>query len=224
MALALRQRGIPARIISGYRLGAWVDVGGYWIITQDDAHSWVEYLDEEEGMWCVSDPTPALPPGKYGENTLMASLYRQMDAIRFKWENLVMRFSLHNQLAGLAWIQSKFSFLAINKSHLKYLLITILACFSLSSLFLVMRKRRSKTAWILPDLIPLIRATRNEFPVQPGDTIQSWCIRVSQVKPGMQGKLALLATLSDRAAYGNGDSKPLKQLVLELKRLYHQPT
>ncbi len=44
MALMLRARGVPARVVTGYRLGPWIPEGGYFRISQNEAHSWVEYL------------------------------------------------------------------------------------------------------------------------------------------------------------------------------------
>ena len=57
MALMLRARGVPARVVNGFRLGPWIPEGGYFRVSQDQAHSWVEYWDQ--GGWHVADPTPA---------------------------------------------------------------------------------------------------------------------------------------------------------------------
>lgn len=55
-ALLLRSQGIPARYVTGYAVsnqsGKWTDV------TEDQAHSWVEYYQRGVG-WRVLDPTPS---------------------------------------------------------------------------------------------------------------------------------------------------------------------
>ena len=56
MALMLRARGVPARVVNGYRLGPWIPEGGYFRVSQNEAHSWVEYW--HEGRWWTADPTP----------------------------------------------------------------------------------------------------------------------------------------------------------------------
>ncbi|HEX9080713.1 MAG TPA: transglutaminaseTgpA domain-containing protein, partial [Holophagaceae bacterium] len=61
MAFMLRARGVPARVVNGYRLGPWIEEGGYFRVSQDQAHSWVEYWDQ--GAWHVADPTPSAPAG-----------------------------------------------------------------------------------------------------------------------------------------------------------------
>ena len=49
MALMLRARGVPARVVNGYRLGPWIPEGGYFRVSQNEAHSWVQYW--HEGRW-----------------------------------------------------------------------------------------------------------------------------------------------------------------------------
>ncbi|MFT7518651.1 MAG: transglutaminase-like putative cysteine protease [Kiritimatiellia bacterium] len=57
MAVLLRTRGIPTRIVNGYTAADWNEAGGYWIVRQGHAHSWVEVLDQQ-GRWVRFDPTP----------------------------------------------------------------------------------------------------------------------------------------------------------------------
>ncbi len=54
-ALILRALRIPSRLVLGYHGGEWVKLGGYLRVADKDAHSWVEYLDEE-GYWQRADP------------------------------------------------------------------------------------------------------------------------------------------------------------------------
>ncbi|MBQ1376898.1 MAG: transglutaminase domain-containing protein [Lachnospiraceae bacterium] len=51
----LRYFGIPARFATGYTVQA--DAGALTAVTQDDAHAWAEYFDDERG-WTILDPTP----------------------------------------------------------------------------------------------------------------------------------------------------------------------
>ena len=56
LALSARALGIPARIINGYYGGEWNETGGFLILRQEHAHSWVEaWVD---GQWQRIDPTP----------------------------------------------------------------------------------------------------------------------------------------------------------------------
>jgi transglutaminase-like putative cysteine protease len=55
MALMLRLLGIPARVAVGFTSGKWS--GGEWIVSDADAHAWVEAWFEGHG-WLPFDPTP----------------------------------------------------------------------------------------------------------------------------------------------------------------------
>jgi hypothetical protein len=55
MALMLRSLGIPARVAVGFTSGVWKD--GTWIVTDHDAHAWVEAWFAGYG-WLTFDPTP----------------------------------------------------------------------------------------------------------------------------------------------------------------------
>jgi transglutaminase-like putative cysteine protease len=63
MALMLRFLGIPARVAVGFTSGTWRD--GVWVVTDHDAHAWVEAWFEGHG-WLTFDPTP-------GRGTLAAT-------------------------------------------------------------------------------------------------------------------------------------------------------
>jgi transglutaminase-like putative cysteine protease len=59
-ALALRTRGVPARVVTGYA-GPEPITPGAWFFRRSHAHAWVEYRDES-GRWWTLDPTPGGPP------------------------------------------------------------------------------------------------------------------------------------------------------------------
>jgi hypothetical protein len=73
MAMMLRSRKIPTRVVVGYRPNEFNELGKFFTVRQNDAHSWVEayftkeQLDEsklyneqdtEKGGWVRFDPTP----------------------------------------------------------------------------------------------------------------------------------------------------------------------
>ncbi|MCG8415177.1 MAG: transglutaminase domain-containing protein [Pseudomonadales bacterium] len=55
--LALRANGIPSRLVSGYAINEQISPD-MWLVRNRDAHSWVEWQDED-GYWHTVDPTPA---------------------------------------------------------------------------------------------------------------------------------------------------------------------
>ncbi|KHD87293.1 MAG: cysteine protease [Bdellovibrio sp. ArHS] len=59
-ATLARSLGIPARVVVGYQGGRFNPLGGFWKISQKDAHAWVEIF--HEGFWQRVDPTLWVAP------------------------------------------------------------------------------------------------------------------------------------------------------------------
>src|SRR5205085_7475838 len=60
MALMLRYLGIPARVAVGFAGGTYSPKGHAWLVTDREAHAWVEVWFKGYG-WLPFDPTPAAP-------------------------------------------------------------------------------------------------------------------------------------------------------------------
>ncbi len=100
MAVMLRCLGVPARIVNGFAEGEWNEVGGYYIIRQQDAHSWVEAHVAGRG-WVTFDPTP--PAGKYVYATGRFSDLRLFyDSLQYMWISNVVNYGFQSQVALLA--------------------------------------------------------------------------------------------------------------------------
>ncbi|MBI5375116.1 MAG: DUF3488 domain-containing protein [Candidatus Schekmanbacteria bacterium] len=96
LTLMLRSVGIPARYVNGFYGGEWNDYGEYYIVRQEDAHSWVEAYIENQG-WAVFDATPSLPdsnPSSY----FLSSLLMFLDSIKMAWSNYVVDYDLKMQI------------------------------------------------------------------------------------------------------------------------------
>ncbi len=70
MALMLRSLGIPARVAVGFSSGTYDASGHVWVVTDRDAHAWVEAWFAGYG-WLPFDPTP--PAGRPESGTLSAA-------------------------------------------------------------------------------------------------------------------------------------------------------
>jgi protein-glutamine gamma-glutamyltransferase len=65
MALLLRMGGIPARVAAGFATGSYNNTTHTWVVTDTDAHAWVEAWFPNYG-WVRFDPTPAAAPALGG--------------------------------------------------------------------------------------------------------------------------------------------------------------
>jgi hypothetical protein len=65
MALMLRMGGVPARVATGFTTGTYDQAAKSWLVTDFDAHAWVEAWFPHYG-WVAFDPTPAAAPARGG--------------------------------------------------------------------------------------------------------------------------------------------------------------
>jgi hypothetical protein len=92
MVMLLRASGIHARLVTGFLEGEWNELGNYFIVRQQDAHSWVEAYIEGAG-WVRFDPTPSAPAPPYRPSVIL--MY--FDLLRLKWNRHIIQFSLGDQ-------------------------------------------------------------------------------------------------------------------------------
>jgi len=225
LALMLRHRGVPARVANGYRLGPWIQEGGYYLVTQNEAHSWVEYYDEAAGGWRVADPTPGAPPSALDAASFAAVLARWTDALRFRWDHYVVRFSDQEQVAGLEWL----------RTHLDPSRWPLPSRAWLAGLGLLAALGVALWAWLrdtlptwpgqaprqpgaLRELAPLLRRVRKEVPPLPGETARAWLARLALARPQRSAPLERLAQEADAVAYGRKPPAALRALVRQERR------
>jgi protein-glutamine gamma-glutamyltransferase len=206
LALMLRARSVPTRVVNGYRLGPWIPEGGYFRVSQNEAHSWVEYW--HEGQWWTSDPTPHGLASVASETPGLRAYERWLDAIRYRWDRHVVRFSDQDQQAGLSWIQVQFQgwdwrWKAPSKT----------VAWTLAFILLSWMLWRSRQWWPAPAgpgriraLRPLLATTRRTAPVEPGDTARAWLLRLAALRPERIEALQRLAHEVDSQAYGLKDT------------------
>lgn len=89
MVLMLRSIGIPSRIVTGFYGGEINSYGGYLIVRQSNAHSWVEAAIDKR--WERFDPTPAISI----EKPSVIVLY--LDMLKMQWNRYVVSFSSSDQ-------------------------------------------------------------------------------------------------------------------------------
>lgn len=141
MVVMLRSLGIAARIVNGFHGGERNEYGGYVIVRQSDAHSWVEALID--GMWTRFDPTPSVPEARPAVFSLL------LDSLRMTWARYVIGFTFADQLRILRTFRRPFVFPAwhlprrpVAGPFLYIILILILSVLAVFYLLRLVRYRR----------------------------------------------------------------------------------
>ncbi len=98
MAILLRTVGIPSRMVSGFLRGEWNEYGGYYLVRQAEAHTWVEAYFPGYG-WVPFDPTPAAGT-TLALGGALSALGRYLDAVRARWNRYIVGYSLTDQLSA----------------------------------------------------------------------------------------------------------------------------
>jgi hypothetical protein len=72
MALLLRMGGVPARVATGFATGDYDPTKHHYVVSDLDAHAWVEVWFPNYG-WVRFDPTPAAAPARGGRTSLLSA-------------------------------------------------------------------------------------------------------------------------------------------------------
>jgi len=103
MVVMLRTLGIQARNVNGFLGGQWSQFGEYLVVTQNEAHSWVEVWFPGYG-WVTFDPTPA----GAGSGEVVTSWFWPgrifFDGLQHRWSKWVLDYGTEEQegiFAGL---------------------------------------------------------------------------------------------------------------------------
>jgi protein-glutamine gamma-glutamyltransferase len=94
LAVMLRQMGIPARLVNGFRAGEYNSIGDAFVVRQYNAHSWVEAYFSPYG-WCEFDPTPIQP--QRAKPAFARMLLDALDAFDLWWWEGVINYDFGKQ-------------------------------------------------------------------------------------------------------------------------------
>uniref|UniRef100_A0A831XCU3 DUF3488 domain-containing protein n=1 Tax=Geobacter metallireducens TaxID=28232 RepID=A0A831XCU3_GEOME len=99
-ATLLRLAGVPARLVGGYYGGDYNEVGGYYAVTEDRAHVWVEAFLEGRG-WVRVDPSSLaanFDRTVSSSRGFASSLAALMDSFTWYWNQAVITYDLQKQV------------------------------------------------------------------------------------------------------------------------------
>jgi transglutaminase-like putative cysteine protease len=118
----LRVAGVPSRLVGGYYGGDYNEMGGYYLVTEDMAHVWVEVFLGKDG-WVRKDPSVFavdFTGVRAGEaDDFVARVRKITDSLSYFWNLTVISYDLEKQLhlfRSANTTMRKISFPAGNKS------------------------------------------------------------------------------------------------------------
>ena len=113
MAIMLRTLGIPARNVTGFLGADYNPYGDYYAVRNSNAHSWVEVL--VNGRWTTFDPTPSDSQIAATPSGLSVRLQYMMDAMRIRWAEYIVEYSIRDQSKALSWVLSRYNDFKANR-------------------------------------------------------------------------------------------------------------
>jgi protein-glutamine gamma-glutamyltransferase len=99
LAVMLRIAGIPSRLVGGYHGGNYNELGGYYVVSQRQAHLWVEAYTNSGG-WLRLDPTPARAVSMRSSTYqhVVSKLGKALDVVNYHWNMLILNYNFKTQL------------------------------------------------------------------------------------------------------------------------------
>lgn len=101
-ALLLRAAGVPCRLVGGYLGGEYNLLGGYYLVTEEKAHVWVEAYIDGSG-WVRIDPSSfATNAGDVwtapGSRSLKLRIALALDTLNHAWNRSVITYDFEQQI------------------------------------------------------------------------------------------------------------------------------
>jgi transglutaminase-like putative cysteine protease len=221
MAVMLRLRGIPSRVVAGYWQGEWNDPAQAIVVRERDAHAWVEAYIPEMG-WMKFDPTPTRTDLMSSHSVFFTHLREYDDYLSLLWSQFVIQYDLYAQIRAfenlrsfsnrlttawaVAWPRFRFTFrhgflfAGASKAsgpeqsgHRPLIeLGLILSLSAMGFLFLSRRSRISGDPAIRFYARFLEKMARAGHPKQPSETGWEYASRLAQALPGKRPDIAAI--------------------------------
>ena len=166
-----RRAGIPTRLVGGYYGGEYNPFGGYYLVTEDTAHVWVEALTEDN-RWVRIDPSQwAVNASSAFNNRRTASmgvLQRLIDSLNYRWVQTVLLFDFARQMEIFNETRKKFRGIRSGEFEIRqYLWAAWLLPGTILVVLLRRRKRLSPEARLLEDFRLRVRKRYGKDTVSP---------------------------------------------------------
>ncbi|NWF99308.1 MAG: DUF3488 domain-containing protein [Nitrospirae bacterium] len=220
MVLMLRSIGVPSRIVTGFYGGEINSYGGYLIVRQSNAHSWVEAVIDNK--WQRFDPTPAISI----EKPSIIILY--LDTLKMQWNRYVVSFSSSDQrniLRLFAFTLKIPDMPDFRLRSIRDILALFLVAFIMSTIAFLIYKSLKREHYAYPT-IQYLKAVKilKKKGIKVTDTMTSTEIKSIFVENSLKEKIEELITMYEEHRFGGkiltpDDKKRYRDLVREIELL-----
>lgn len=147
-ATALRLANLPARLVGGYYGGDYNELAGYYVVTEERAHIWVEVWLEGKG-WITVDPSRFALNFEEGVSRKRSAYDLRwrlfFDSLSYYWNRMVITYDLESQFSAVSRAGSELKGLKSMKIPTRKIVLTIV-CLLLFTGFALLLTCRRKTA------------------------------------------------------------------------------
>ncbi len=232
-AVLMRAAGVPARVVVGYQGGTYNALEDYWLVTQADAHAWVEVWLNGRG-WQRVDPTSAVAPQRVEQginNALTAtereliaagqltapawlnSLRQRLDATNYLWSRWVLSYNADKQKQLLQRLLGGGDPWRIGLAFI-CLMSLLLALYTL----LVIRPKWQRGTPLQRAVNKFARTCQRwDMHRKPNESIARFAMRLAVKQPELAASCQSLAEISERTLYA-ADGHSEADLISALRR------
>lgn len=228
-AFVMRKAGIPARVIVGYQGGVWNNIENYLLVTQADAHAWVEVWQDKR--WRRIDPTAFVAPNRiesgidqaltqadqtllsrrWQESSLLRELQQRWDAAGYTWQRFVLNYDNQYRENLLHSLMGKY-----NPWRLMLILLGLVVGGAIL-LSIILRIRNRSSYPEQEKVVTLLekKLSKRGYNRHPGETTTAFCKRVATQEPQLRQQLMLISREVEKSIYASTDLNlyQLKKLI-----------
>lgn len=214
-ALLLRYMNVPSRVVVGYQGGELNSAGKFWTVKQQDAHAWVEYLNEKE-QWKLFDPVNTIAPDRIAVGAtlfsnptggqLLKRLSKQfqffdklsnfLEIFNYRWTLFFVEYSssnLKNEILKFYDANEDVQLVA----HLIFMLVCIYIIYALSIKYLFRECPLQDRYYS-----ELHRFFAKKLPQEKNETFADWKLRIQEKYPETKDAIERIFEIYLRNRYG----------------------
>jgi len=160
-ATMLRLAGVPTRLVGGYLGGVYNTMGGYYTVTEDMAHVWLEAYVSDRG-WVMVDPSKwgvnFAAAGAAGEKGMIKRFRMYLDAFGYYWNRAVITYDLEKQIQLVSTANHKLRLFRVTPGFITWAFALVTAITLLPAAYILIRRgRRSREEKIVEQFLKLVR-------------------------------------------------------------------